>query len=216
MEQLDLIKITPDGKRSQKQDAKTRPHIAKAQEDDFFELLSRSQSKRMDDQRCSIKINRHGSNNSNSAAVATASSRKPLQQQNSIQNSSAYPNGEGANCLPGLKTTASNNSSSSSSGHPQLARSATTTEQVDDEFLEMLMRSQGSRLEEQRSELPRPNAVIDAEAQPRSRPAAARGGTTVPDEDFFSLIMKVQSGRMEDQRAAIPMSRRDAPSSSNK
>lgn len=239
MEQLDLIKITPDGKRAQKQDAKVRP--IKAQDDDFFELLSRSQSKRMDDQRCSIKINKNptGPTNASSAAAAgtagTGATRKPLQQHNSIQTNSGFPANDtsstnGANCLPGLKATAagatnaaSTKSSSSASGahHPPLSRSATTTEQVDDAFLDMLMRCQSSRLEEQRSELPRPNVLIDAEAQNRNRPSgsgnsAGRGaGTTVPDEDFFSLIMKVQSGRMEDQRAAIPMTRRDASNSSN-
>lgn len=77
----------------------------------------------------------------------------------------------------------------------------------DDAFLDMLMRCQGSRLEEQRSELPRPNITTDTE-QPsaiRRGPAVAanNAGATVPDEDFFSLIMRVQGGRMEDQRAAV-------------
>lgn len=58
----------------------------------------------------------------------------------------------------------------------------------DDGFLEMLMRCQGARLEDQRSTLP---------AEPTR-------GATVPDEDFFSLIMRLQSGRMEDQRATVP------------
>lgn len=221
MEQLDLIKITPDGKRAQKQDAKVRP--IKAQDDDFFELLSRSQSKRMDDQRCSIKISKNSLAEGNVTVASvgpadTGAARKPLQQHNSIQtNSTSSTNG--ANCLPGLKPLAATNAastkglSSGNAAHPPLARSATTTEQVDDAFLDMLMRCQSSRLEEQRSELPRPNVLIDAEAQNRNRPACG-SGTTVPDEDFFSLIMKVQSGRMEDQRAAIPMPRRDNPSSS--
>ncbi|KAM7362976.1 G-protein-signaling modulator pins [Cochliomyia hominivorax] len=230
MEQLDLIKITPDGKRAQKQDAKVRP--IKAQDDDFFELLSRSQSKRMDDQRCSIKINKNpvGPTNASSATTAaTGATRKPLQQHNSIQTNSGFSTNEtsttnGENCLPGLKATAATNAASTKSSsttgnaaHPPLSRSATTTEQVDDAFLDMLMRCQSSRLEEQRSELPRPNVLIDAEAQNRNRPSGGSGGrgTTVPDEDFFSLIMKVQSGRMEDQRAAIPMTRRDASGSSN-
>lgn len=58
---------------------------------------------------------------------------------------------------------------------------------ADDNFLELLARCQGARLEDQRSSLP-------------SR------GATVPDEDFFSLIMRLQSGRMEDQRATVPTS----------
>ena len=233
MEQLDLIKITPDGKRAQKQDAKVRP--IKAQDDDFFEQLSRSQSKRMDDQRCSIKINKTpiGSNaivTGGVTAANTGATRKPLQQHNSIQTNSGFPSNEttstnGANWLPGLKgnvakanTPSTNSSVSTASGanHPPLTRSATTAEQVDDAFLDMLMRCQSSRLEEQRSELPRPNVLIDSETTQnnRNRPSGGRG-TTVPDEDFFSLIMKVQSGRMEDQRAAIPITRRDAAGSSN-
>lgn len=199
MEQLDLIKITPDGKRMQEEKLRAQA-TRKAKDDDFFEMLSRSQSKRMDDQRCSIKVNPAGA-----PAVATGATRKPLVQQNSLF---VDPTN-----LPGLKSPSS--AIPSAIGHGPLARSATTTQQPDDDFLDMLMRCQGSRLEEQRSELPRPNVTMDAEAEapPRSVPEAAvpgapRGqtgrGATVPDEDFFSLIMKVQSGRMEDQRASIP------------
>lgn len=49
----------------------------------------------------------------------------------------------------------------------------------------------GSRLEDQRSELPRTNTTVP------------NRGVTVPDEDFFSLIVRVQGGRMEDQRATV-------------
>jgi G-protein signaling modulator 2 len=63
----------------------------------------------------------------------------------------------------------------------------------DDAFLEMLMRCQGSRLEDQRSSLPEEPPAPEARKAP-----------TVPDEDFFSLILRLQSGRMEDQRAAVP------------
>lgn len=79
----------------------------------------------------------------------------------------------------------------------------------DDAFLDMLMRCQGSRIEEQRSELPRGNSIDDVETAERSRGQnlQTRGqsniGATVPDEDFFSLIMRVQGGRMEDQRADV-------------
>nr|CAD7589742.1 unnamed protein product [Timema genevievae] len=68
----------------------------------------------------------------------------------------------------------------------------------DDTFLEMLMRCQGSRLEDQRSTLP-----VDTE--PEVEPCPPSRGPTVPDEDFFSLIMRLQSGRMEDQRASVPV-----------
>lgn len=66
--------------------------------------------------------------------------------------------------------------------------------------------AQSSRLEEQRSELPRPSVTMDVETADR-RPiggaAVSNIGATVPDEDFFSLIMRVQGGRMDDQRATV-------------
>lgn len=57
----------------------------------------------------------------------------------------------------------------------------------DDDFFDNLMRCQGSRIEEQRSELP-------------TRPLAP----TVPDEDFFALLHKFQSNRIETQRSKMP------------
>lgn len=208
MEQLNLIKITPEGK---KQSGAAGGVVGKQGEDDFFDLLSRSQSKRMDDQRCSLKLN--GGNNPQPI------SRKPLAQQNTnavvptppqdngnqivdmIADLQAERMDEQRAILPGLKNQ------QQTVGGPQ--------PQPDDAFIDMLMRCQGSRYEEQRSELPPASVTMDAEASeiPRRRAppppttaasSAPRGGVTVPDEDFFSLIMKVQSGRMEDQRASVP------------
>lgn len=107
--------------------------------------------------------------------------------------------------LPGLVSNHSQNGVAHSPiNRPPLDRNEPAP---DDAFLDMLMRCQGSRLEEQRSELPRPNVTTDAEqptADRRGRStAASNAGATVPDEDFFSLIMRVQGGRMEDQRAAV-------------
>ena len=45
---------------------------------------------------------------------------------------------------------------------------------------------QGSRIEDQRSEMP------------------ARTAPTVPDEDFFCLIQRVQSDRLDEQRSHLP------------
>lgn len=78
------------------------------------------------------------------------------------------------------------------------------SEQPDDNFLELLMRCQGERLEDQRSELPVSNISSDGESQ-----CTPNRGPTVPDEDFFTLIMRLQSGRMEDQRANVPMPKRN-------
>ncbi|GBP68435.1 G-protein-signaling modulator 2 [Eumeta japonica] len=65
----------------------------------------------------------------------------------------------------------------------------TTSATLEDDFLDMIARVQGSRFEEQRSDPP-----------PRQSTSK-----TLPDEDFFSMLMRVQAGRMDDQRATIPI-----------
>ena len=98
----------------------------------------------------------------------------------------------------------------------------------DESFFEMLMKCQGSRIEEQRSSLPNGADVHDPlllHTRNRKGPTNRNGGTvqqninnnqqeqqplpphapTVPDEDFFSLIQRLQAGRLEDQRATLPL-----------
>lgn len=99
--------------------------------------------------------------------------------------------------LPGLVTSHNRNGAPLNNQPPaQFPRGRMASEPApDDAFLDMLMRCQGSRLEEQRSELPRPNVTSDAEqVEPpnvnrRAGSAASNAGATVPDEDFFSLII---------------------------
>lgn len=83
---------------------------------------------------------------------------------------------------------------------PGLRAQHTTHSKPEDDFLEMIARVQGSRLEDQRTELPRPRPEP---AKPRPR---QENKGTLPDDDFFSLLMRAQGGRMEDQRAAVTIS----------
>lgn len=274
MEQLDLIKLTPDGKKMVNTQDKHQPlplsslataqqqqktttsagkqneNIFKNNDEDFFELLTRSQSKRMDDQRCTLKLTH---------AESVDSARKPLTQHNSnatttTTNASVVKENRNAllemiadfqsermdeqrALLPGLKRISLTNSN-----RPNVSSSSTVTgtdpvdgvqipdqptaaaaagqqstqdgalggggvvgTPPDDAFLDMLMRCQGSRIEEQRSELPTPNITMDVEAGDRRAAGNSNSGATVPDEDFFSLIMRLQGGRMEDQRATVPL-----------
>lgn len=213
--------MTPDAKKAQERSKALHKEVLgkKINEDDFFDLLSRTQSKRMDDQRCSLKVMTGGAGGS-SVSVAGGMSgveRKPLQQQPVVDNQRnilpkemiaalqsermdghrAVPKGEG--------------SGEGAAGGGGVAKRGTGKSEPDDAFLDMLMRCQGSRLEEQRTELPKRNALLDAEAAvPAGQQQLRKGsviGATVPDEDFFSLISRVQGGRMEDQRAAIPLRR---------
>lgn len=59
-------------------------------EDDFFDLLTRTQSKRMDDQRCSLKV-LGGSVGGVGSTAKEIKTRKPLIQQNSLPTSAVVP-----------------------------------------------------------------------------------------------------------------------------
>lgn len=226
MEQLDLIKLTPDSKKQQSVDlehiqAKNQENSKPPKEEDFFEFLTRTQSKRMDDQRCTLKV--QGSDKD----------RRPLMQQNTNMNmkdqkrliemiadlQSQRMDEQRCELLPGWKRSDKN------PDPPQLVQEAVAAGdnkiEPDEPFLDMLMRSQSSRYDEQRSELPKTSVIHDVETndtnnvQP-NREGSTRNRTTLPDEDFFSLIMRVQGGRMEDQRATVPLnSNRNQNNSSN-
>lgn len=190
--------MTPDAKHQQQGLALPKHLTTKApspikndDEDSFFDLLSRFQSKRMDDQRCSLTV--ENKENTNVANLPCNDSPDDLmdmiagmQSKRMDEQRVALPH------LPGLQT----------SSLRRLTESARNTV-PDDSFLDQLVRCQDSRLEDQRSPLPLP--AVDAESDPPLPiNSSNKSGATVPDEDFFSLIMRFQSGRMDDQRASVP------------
>ncbi|XP_041368975.1 G-protein-signaling modulator 2-like isoform X2 [Gigantopelta aegis] len=160
---------------------------ADEEDDSFFDLLSRFQSRRIDDQRCSIRLAENGgvatpkekpSKPSVAAQVASPGADDFLDMVAGIQGSRMNDQRAELATFPGL---------SSQAMIGQLLQSKTEETLPDDSFFEMLMRCQGTRLEDQRSALP------------QIPPAP-----TVPDEDFFKLIQKVQSSRLEEQRTSMP------------
>ncbi|KAJ1523572.1 hypothetical protein ONE63_001419 [Megalurothrips usitatus] len=235
MEQLDLIKLTPDGKQrsspttsvaatsSGSVDACLTEHGD--DEDSFFDLLSRFQSKRMDDQRCSLKKsdNKENTHSNNGFPLFKGFSQKlppvkaptlpnngdtqddlldlivGMQSKRMDEQRVALPH------LPGLCPPGGNQGQ-----RQRLSLASGVDATPDDQFLEMLMRSQCARLEDQRSFLPGGPEDVDLDDVTVAVDVAGASGAaptkapTVPDEDFFSLILRLQSGRMEDQRAAVP------------
>uniref|UniRef100_UPI00398F1F50 G-protein-signaling modulator 1-like isoform X3 n=1 Tax=Pristiophorus japonicus TaxID=55135 RepID=UPI00398F1F50 len=168
-------------------------------EECFFDLLSRFQSNRMDDQRCTFEERQNGTVGS---ALIPAS---PLQDRISQTALIASPQTEeffdliassqsrrlddqraNVGNLPGLRIT--HNNSQVVMGH---LRPDGDPQEPGDEFFNMLMKCQSSRIDDQRCAPPSPT--------PR--------GPTVPDEDFFSLIQRVQAKRMDEQRVDLPSSR---------
>ncbi|KAG9338410.1 hypothetical protein AGOR_G00239750 [Albula goreensis] len=162
----------------------------------FFDLLSRFQSNRMDDQRCSIQ-------GMKSRLSAPSSPSTPPRVMRKSHSDSVAPQGRdqllnlvaasqsrrlddqraSGGSFPGLRLNQQNSQSVLS----HLIANADNTE-PDEDFFDMLVKCQGSRLDDQRCAPP---------------PPAAKG-PTVPDEDFFSLIMRSQAKRMDEQRVTLP------------
>ncbi|KIH66647.1 hypothetical protein ANCDUO_03023 [Ancylostoma duodenale] len=65
---------------------------------------------------------------------------------------------------------------------------------IDDALIDLLMRAQSQRMNEQRSEL-----ASDRNSSVESDPAAA----TTPEDDVSALVMRMQAGRFEEQRAHL-------------
>ena len=169
----------------------------------------RFQSKRMDDQRCSLSDLKQETVQAPLVAAAAAagggggggggvvSSKDDLLDliagaQSCRLNEQRAP----WNVLPGLNR----------SKQPEILQrlSVATTDKdslPDDNFFEQLMKMQGTRIEDQRSSLPGVEQPPLRAAVPPGPPIPA---PTIPDEDFFSLICRLQGGRIDDQRAALP------------
>ncbi|XP_050011166.1 G-protein-signaling modulator 1 isoform X4 [Alexandromys fortis] len=165
------------------------PRAPSSDEECFFDLLSKFQSSRMDDQRCPLEEGQAG------AAEATAA---PTLEERAAQPSvTASPQTEeffeliassqsrrlddqraSVGSLPGLRITLNNVEHLRGDGDPQ---------EPGDEFFNMLIKYQSSRIDDQRC--PPPDVL------PR--------GPTMPDEDFFSLIQRVQAKRMDEQRVDL-------------
>ncbi|XP_068604483.1 G-protein-signaling modulator 2 [Brachionichthys hirsutus] len=152
----------------------------------FFDLLSRFQSNRMDDQRCSIQDKGGRISLSGGPELPPRAVRKSVSESANMSGpqarrleESSVPGGS----LPGLRLNQNSNRAVLS----HLMANADGAE-PDDDFFDMLVKCQGSRLDDQRCAPPPPPAR----------------GPTVPDEDFFSLIMRSQAKRMDEQRVTLP------------
>uniref|UniRef100_A0AAX7USC1 G protein signaling modulator 1b n=1 Tax=Astatotilapia calliptera TaxID=8154 RepID=A0AAX7USC1_ASTCA len=172
-------------------------------EDCFFDLLSKFQSSRMDDQRCHLDEPQNGDNREDHLhslgylrppfsldpaittspqteelfdLIASSQSRRLDDQRVNVGN------------LPGLRITHNNLGHLVGEGDHQ---------EPSDDFFNMLIKCQSSRIDDQRC----------------SPPEAGPHAPTVPDEDFFSLIQRVQAKRMDEQRVQLPTDDQESPPS---
>ncbi|XP_009979528.1 PREDICTED: G-protein-signaling modulator 1 [Tauraco erythrolophus] len=188
MDSLDLLKFPSEKKINR----------TPSDEECFFDLLSKFQSNRMDDQRCPLE------ECPSEAAEAPATPVPALEERISQSSLMASPQTEeffdliassqsrrlddqraNVGNLPGLRITHNN------LGHLRVEGDA---QEPGDEFFNMLMKCQSSRIDDQRC------------APPDSIPR----GPTMPDEDFFSLIQRVQAKRMDEQRVDLASAQEEA------
>ncbi|XP_025899622.1 G-protein-signaling modulator 2 isoform X2 [Nothoprocta perdicaria] len=175
MENMELMKLTPEKKNHQETVA----------DEGFFDLLSRFQSNRMDDQRCFFQ-----EKNRFSAAAVAASSSPPKTMRKSFSVSVVSPHtDEFLDLLASSQSRRLDDQRASCSALPglRLGRLPGGNRDLDDDFFDILIKCQGSRLDDQ-----------------RCAPPSAAKGPTVPDEDFFSLILRSQAKRMDEQRVHLP------------
>lgn len=165
----------------------------------FFDLLSRFQGNRMDDQRCSLE-----GGLSRASAPSSPCETPPVAIRKSISASEAQASEQSGHFLDLLASSQGRRLDEqrvSVGGLPGLHLDQSTSQDVlskliasaeskepEDDFFDMLIKCQGSRLDDQRCAPPPP----------------PKRGPTVPDEDFFSLVLRSQAKRMDEQRVILP------------
>ncbi|XKL63617.1 hypothetical protein PGB90_005981 [Kerria lacca] len=156
-------------------------------EDSFFDLLSRFQSKRMDDRRCSLTIEK------------AVNSKNGVTKDGALTtNAAAVSNGDAQDDLldliMGIQSKRMDEQRVELPNLPDLCRSSISS---DTELIENLkVNPHVIQLDDKGESFP--HHLDDKE-----RPSSSSKKSTVPDEDFFSLISRLQSGRMDDQRAKL-------------
>ncbi|XP_014364823.2 G-protein-signaling modulator 2 isoform X3 [Papilio machaon] len=174
MEQLALIQLTPDTKKNDEEkgdEGSRKSKVAQAGSEDnpsesFFEMVSRCQSQRMDGQRAALnqrvkKLMRSASSGDKNLSPDEELFALITDMQSERMDS------QRAELRPLPKTPPKENKGASL---PGLRPQQTTSTKPEDDFLEMIARFQGSRLEDQRTELPRRQPDPEPEQQAAAEP----------------------------------------------
>lgn len=191
---------------AQSASSKASSESEQAAEDSFFDLLSRFQARRIDDQRCSVRIlGKQERDSSPPDNDEQADNKENTNPQNGTTSKQAT---EFLDLVAGIQGSRMNDQRADLPEFPGLHNQDEVIGQyvtnrrednaLDDQFFEMLIRCQGSRIDDQRSSLP---DVITA--------------PTVPDEDFFALIQRIQSDRLDEQRSKMPKTKTESKAGSH-
>ncbi|CAG2105315.1 unnamed protein product [Medioppia subpectinata] len=180
---------------------------------DLIDMIAGMQERRMDDQRAALPPVRRNSATNGPESL-------PQQRNHNYVQSARQANNDEDDVHELPPRLRANNPQNPRRTGPNRQYSLGANVLPDDDFFEMLMRSQASRLEDQRTLMPststddgtdgealtrpstleRPQSVVSTQSNSPQQSVAP----TVPDEDFFSLILRFQAGRIEDQRSSLP------------
>ncbi|XP_032455230.1 G-protein-signaling modulator 2-like [Nasonia vitripennis] len=181
MENLDLMKLTPDGKAK----VPEQPLRLRAGKTPQMSQKAKN-SRRINDQ-----MKKKSSLNQNKAGNKDKDEEDLMQLIAGMQSKRMDEQRVALPYLPGLNTTK----------RKTPVESSNQSLVEEDSFFEKLVRCQSYRLEDQRSTLPNCPRLKDDDQENNENAAS---GATIPEEDLFALIQRLQAGRMEDQRAKGP------------
>ena len=168
------------------------------QRDDLIDLIAGFQSERMADQRAALPAERDSAN-------GPGRDRCPSYSLGPGNHNNNHPNAPRR--MPPVTSGSVRGRQMSVGAHAL----------PDDDFFDMLMRCQSSRLEDQRAQIPDEACLLKRSSQcaitsGQNSPPHGATRSTVPDDDFFSLILRFQAGRIDDQRSNLPAGSLAVPS----
>lgn len=202
MNKMELVPITPDAKKSTlemnkgKEKGKIRAAsvecISKSHED-FFDLVSKFQSKRMDDQRCAIEV--VGNNKENTNKLIASKNNMSLDiggvnvQKGVVNVKSGRSSGEGGDDLFDLIV-------------------GMQERRMDDQRATlpqpMNANLNGLPFKENRDKDNVTRQTVSGKSRAQRQYSLNSFASPPPEEDFFDMIVKSQRNRLEDQRTEMP------------
>merc|ERR1719412_3516341 len=176
-------------------------------EEDFFDFISRFQSKRMDDQRCSLAVPPPSKPSMNNQSTQNSSSNhgsKPP-QSHPFSSHAEFGNKKAATGQPQSTNVLGGASLQLNSGG---AAQPGPFKQQKDELLDLIAGVQSHRMNEQRAAVPFLPGLTRSSKQPpellQRLSVATNNEENFPDESFFEMLMKCQGSRIEEQRSSLP------------
>ncbi|KAM9384164.1 LOW QUALITY PROTEIN: G-protein-signaling modulator 2-like [Pholidichthys leucotaenia] len=192
-------------------------------EDGFFDLLSRFQGNRLDDQRCTLDGQSHLPTHPSPSSTPPVAERKSiLEQETPLQDPGHFlellassqsrrldDQRASLSHFPGLRLSMSSPPCTPSTSNTDQVPPQAPISNTDTTHTPSLCSHLEAGAEQPEGDEVFFDMLVKCQSsrlndQRCAAPLSKSKGPTVPDEDFFSLIMRCQSNRMEEQRVPPP------------